>query len=342
MASASTIRFQIESALAQRIPSALTLAPKMLRPVVPTGIPALDGELHGGLPVGAISELVGPECSGRTSIALSFLAQATQAAKVCAWVDVSNALDPASVAAAGVDLTRLLWVRCGVSQTSEKPASRGFVLSDKYFVPLPAKKGLHGGGFGAHPRSEVKGLPDAVGSLLRSEAMTPRCAETQRRPMGEIFAPIYQTISETARRASRASKPWPRIEQALRVTDLLLQGGGFGAIVLDLGGLASEFVSRIPLATWFRYRAAAERTQGSILLLTQYGCAKSSAELLLRLQPAEPFCDEATVFTGIRPHIEVARQRFTQTANNVIPLRKPLQSATTASWQSRTTWAGRR
>jgi recombination protein RecA len=342
MTSASTIRIQIESALARRIPSALTPAPKILRPVAATGITALDGVLHGGLPVGAISELVGPECSGRTSIALSFLAQTTQAAKVCAWVDVSNALDPASAAAAGVDLARLLWVRCGVSQTSEKRASRSVVLSDKCFVPLPAKKGLHGGGFGTHPRSEVKGLSDAVGSLLRSEAMIPRCAETQRRPMQETCASIYQTISGTARRTSLASKPWPRIEQALRATDLLLQGGGFSAIVLDLGGLAPEFVSRIPLATWFRYRAAAERTQTSILLLTQDGCAKSSAELLLHLQRAEPLCNEGTVFTGIRPHIEVARQRFTQTANDVAPLRKPPQSVTTASWQSRTTWACRR
>jgi hypothetical protein len=315
----------------------------MLRPVVPTGISALDGVLHGGLPAGAISELVGPECSGRTSIALSFLAQATQSAKVCAWVDVSNVLDPASAAATGVDLTRLLWVRCGVSQTSEKPASRSFVLSDKYFVPLPAKQGLHGGGFGAHPRSEVKGLSEAVGSLLRPEAMSPRCAEPQHRfkPMQKTFESSYRPDFKTARRTSRSSKPWPRIEQALRATDLLLQGGGFSAIVLDMGGLAPEFVSRIPLATWFRYRAAAERTQASILLLTQYGGAKSSAELLLRLQPAEPLCDEATVFTGIRPHIEVARQRFTQTANNVIPLRKPPQSTTIASWQCRTTWAGR-
>jgi hypothetical protein len=142
--------------------------------------------------------------------------------------------------------------------------------------------------------------------------------------------------------ASR-SKPWSRIEQALRATDLLLQGGGFSAIVLDMGGLAPEFASRVPLATWFRYRAAAERTQSSILLLTQYGCTKSSAELLLRLEPAEALCDETTVFTGVRPHVVVVRQRFTEAADsNLVPLQKPPQSERTASWQSRTTWAGSR
>ena len=126
----------------------------------------------------------------------------------------------------------------------------------------------------------------------------------------------------------------------MRTTDLLLQGGGFSAIVLDMGSLAPEFVSRVPLATWFRYRAAAERTQSSILLLTQHACAKSSAELLLRFSRRMRLCDEATVFTGIEPHVEVARRRFTEAPTNVVPLRKPPQSANAASWQSRTTWAG--
>jgi hypothetical protein len=141
---------------------------------------------------------------------------------------------------------------------------------------------------------------------------------------------------------SRSSKPWSRIEQALRSADLLLQGGGFSTIVLDMGSLAPEFVSRVPLATWHRYRLASERTQSSILLLTQYACAKSSAELLLRLQPASPICDEATVFTGIEPHVEVARQRFTPMANTVVSIRKPSRSENAASWQSRTAWAGQR
>ena len=88
MTSASALRLQIESTLSRKIPSALTPAPKMMRPVAATGIEPLDDVLRGGLPIGAMSEMVGPECSGRTSVALSFLAQMTQAGKVCCWIDV--------------------------------------------------------------------------------------------------------------------------------------------------------------------------------------------------------------------------------------------------------------
>ncbi len=86
MPSAATIRFQIETALARRIPSALTPAPRVIRPVAPTGVSEVDELLDGGLPVGAITEIVGPESSGRTGIALSFVSQLTHAGKVCAWV----------------------------------------------------------------------------------------------------------------------------------------------------------------------------------------------------------------------------------------------------------------
>jgi hypothetical protein len=132
------------------------------------------------------------------------------------------------------------------------------------------------------------------------------------------------------------------MEQALRATDLLLQAGGFSAIVLDMGSLAPEDVSRIPLATWYRYRAAAEKAQSSLLLLTQHSCAKSSAELVLRFNTANSLCDERTIFTGIEPCVEVVRSRFTEAHSNVIPLRKPPQRTNVASWQSRTAWAGKR
>ena len=345
MPSAATIRLQIEVALAHKVPSALTPAPRVIRPVSPTGVSEIDGMLEGGLPVGAITEMVGPEASGRTAVALSFLRHLTHAERVCAWVDVSDALSPESAAAAGVDLARVLWVRCGVSKVPTKPSGDyTFSLPEKYLVAASTKKGLHGGGCGGHPRNEVNGLPGAVSGLLRPEAIAPRCAEPQRR---------VQTARETFIAPPRLSlprgdahvspgKPWTRIEQALRVTDLLLQAGGFSTIVLDMASIAPEHASRVPLATWFRYRAAAERTQASFLLLTQHPCAKSSSELLLKFQPGEARRDETTVFTGIEHRLEVERRRFTQAPANVVPLRKLPQRANAAQWKSQSTWAGAR
>ena len=343
MPSAATLRSQIEAALANRIPSALTPAQKVIRPVTPTGVPAVDAILEGGLPVGAITEIIGPECSGRTSLALSFAARITQSAKVCAWIDVSDVLDPESAAAAGVDLSRLLWVRCGVVPAKEeKRADNDFTLPAEYLVPSPAMKGLHGGGCGAHPRSEVTGLSHAVSNFLRPEAMAPRCAEPQRRvrPERETFDPPAQPVKKW--NAATSHKPWSRIEQALRSTDLVLQAGGFSAIVLDMGSIAPEHASRIPLATWFRYRAASEKTRASFILLTQHSTAKSSAELVLHFQTGNPIGCELTVFAGMEHCLEIARQRFTRGSSNVVPLRKPPQSAKVARWSTKTTWAGGR
>lgn len=324
MASASAIRLQIEAALAHRIPSALTPMPRVIRPVAPTGVAAVDDLLEGGLPIGAITEFVGPECSGRTSLALAFLAGITQAGSVVVWIDVCDALDPECAASAGVDLSRLLWVRCGAAAgrcgvaAKHMPAAgeEQFRLPEKYLIPPPVKKGLHGGGFGPHPRTEVKGLSKAVGEFLRPETLAPRCAEPQRRPKTarEAVAPVSMEPASKARFRTRAGKPWARIEQALRVADLLLQAGGFAAIVLDMAGIPPEYATRVPLATWFRYRAAAERTRASLVLLTQHPCAKSSGELLLRFQPGEACDEESTVFTGIEHRVEVERRRFTQTA----------------------------
>ena len=380
MPAASAIRLQIESALAARIPAALTPAPRIVRPVAATGIAALDEVLRGGLPVGALTELVGPECSGRTSVALKFVAGLTQAGRVCAWIDVSNALDPASAAAAGVDLERLLWVRCGAAKPAAPRAQQRFSLPEKYLTPAPAIKGLHGGGCGGHPRGEVKGLARAVSGLLHaevSEANDKPANSTNSRRERQTVAPGVSlgTSADFSRRSPAGAKEpplrfsreresharpetdghlhlsfnertpkktgiWAQLDQALRATDLLLQAGGFSAIVLDLGGLTPEFASRVPLATWFRYRAAAEKTQASILLLAQYGCAKSSAELSLQLQTGDALRDEATLFTGMAHSVEVVRRRFTCAAENVVPLRKPPQRANAANWQSRVAWAG--
>jgi recombination protein RecA len=345
MPSTAAIRLQIEAKLADRIPSALTPTQRIFRPRASVGITSVDELLTGGLPLGVITEIVGPECSGRTSFALSFVSRMTQTEKVCAWIDVSNTLHPESAAAAGIDLSRLLWVRCGIlTKDAPRPPTKGFALPEKYLIPPPTKKGLHGGGFGPHPRHEVKGLSEAVSGFLRPEMTAPRCAEQQHtlRKEREVFAPNPPHPPIRNRRPILPGKPWSRIEQALRVTDLLLQGGGFSTIVLDMGSIAPEHALRVPSAMWFRYRAAAEQGQTSILLLTQHVCAKSSAGLVLRLQPGNALCDEATAFTGVEYRVAVERERFKPASRNVIPLRKPAQRETYASWQSRTPWAGRR
>jgi hypothetical protein len=85
---------------------------------------------------------------------------------------------------------------------------------------------------------------------------------------------------------------------------------------------------------------AAEQTRASIILLSQYACAKSSSELQLRLSALEDIQEERTVFTGLSAHVEVLRQRFTQTPNNVVPMRKPPQSVREARWTHRASWVG--
>jgi hypothetical protein len=71
----------------------------------------IDG-LLGLFPPGRLSEIVGPRSSGGSSLLLAFIARITTSGGQVAFVDGMDALDPASAAAAGTDLTALLWVKC--------------------------------------------------------------------------------------------------------------------------------------------------------------------------------------------------------------------------------------
>jgi len=244
MPSAAALRTQIENALERRFPAALTPVARAIQETAATGIAEVDRLLDGGLPVGAISELTGPESSGRTSLTLAFLARRTQQDQVCAWVDVNDAFDAESAAASGVRLRQLLWVRC---------------------------------------RS---------GSVIAN------------------------------------GKPWTRLDQALRATDLLLQAGGFAAVMLDLGSTAPEHASRIPLATWFRFRQAADRTRCSLLVLAQASFAQSSAALVLECAALREETTRATVWSDFTYEVRRGRQRF---APAMASMRKPPASTWSAS-----------
>jgi recombination protein RecA len=93
----------------------------VIRWAVPTGVPALDERLAGGLPRGQLSEIVGPRSSGRLALAVSAMAAATARGEAVALVDPLDMFDPVSASASGIDFQRVLWVRgdaCGSSRVS--------------------------------------------------------------------------------------------------------------------------------------------------------------------------------------------------------------------------------
>ena len=114
---ANIARATLESALAARkLDRTLTTALPPLERVdgsamVAMDVAAIDRCLHGGLPRGQLSEIAGPSSSGRTTLWLQLAAAATARGEIVALVDTLDRLDVASAAAAGVDLTRLLWIR---------------------------------------------------------------------------------------------------------------------------------------------------------------------------------------------------------------------------------------
>jgi recombination protein RecA len=188
----------LQSVLDGRFSEVLRFREKPAQDPLPSGIPQLD------FPRGAVSEIHGPPSSGRTTLLFSVLAQATARDEVCALIDVDDAFDPASAAAAGVLLDRLLWIRCGGNA-----------------------------------------------------------------------------------------------ERALKVTDLVVQGGGFGLVAIDLGNTPPETARRIPPASWFRFRHAVQNTRSILLVLEQAPFARSCATLSL-----EACRDSVAWPDGIRWHVE--------------------------------------
>jgi recombination protein RecA len=76
---------------------------------IPTGIIALDRALGvGGLPKGRVTEIYGPESSGKTTLTLSIIAEAQKTAGVAAFIDAEHAFDPKYARLIGIKLEDLL------------------------------------------------------------------------------------------------------------------------------------------------------------------------------------------------------------------------------------------
>jgi hypothetical protein len=260
MRSAMAVRETIELSLAARIPAALSPRLQQATELLPTGIAEVDALLEGGFPLGSLSEIAGPHCSGRSTLVSSILAGATRQGASCAYVDVADAFDPLSAAAIGINLSRLLWVRAGRTEVSEKQV-------------------------------------------------------------------------------------WASLDKALRATDLLLNAGGFRVIVLDMGDVTTEQVRRVPLASWYRYRLQAEKSQALFLLLAQTPCANSCASVVLHCTESDERWEYSTgdqsglpLLTGLQCSVSADRKRASarEFAN---PFGKKPVSAAQTAWKRTTLWA---
>ena len=95
-----------------RVTPASRLQMRSAPETVSCGMAAIDA-LTGGFPRGCLSQIYGPVSSGGTSVLLSALAAGTERQETCVLVDTTDAFDPVSAKAAGVNFEKLLWVRCG-------------------------------------------------------------------------------------------------------------------------------------------------------------------------------------------------------------------------------------
>ena len=112
MSMASLARADLESLLhTKKLDRTLTHGERPGLECASTGHAGLDARLHGGIPRGQVSELIGPRSSGRTRLLFQMLAAATARGELVALVDALDMFDVESAAGVGMDLTRLLWIR---------------------------------------------------------------------------------------------------------------------------------------------------------------------------------------------------------------------------------------
>lgn len=74
------------------------------------------------------------------------------------------------------------------------------------------------------------------------------------------------------------------LEHAFKAADLLLQGGGFGLVLLDLGDVPANSAKRIISSWWYRFRRTLEPSPTALLVIAEDSCVRSCATLALELR----------------------------------------------------------
>ncbi len=307
-----------------QVVAASRLADRPAAAMVLSGIEELDA-LTGGLPRGGLTEICGPASSGRTSVLMAVMAKMTAQGEVCALVDASDSFDPKSAEAAGVELKRLLWVRCSPRRHGGTEKS----IADCRLSIADCRRS----GQWSVASGERKGTASMVPSVRSGRA------ESGRWPMAK---------AGTAAAMGHRRSTMDCLEQALKATDLLLQGGGFGLVVVDLGDVPAQAARRVPLTSWFRFRRAVENTRTALMVVEQEPYAKTCASVVCKLSALSSQLSARLQATGSRLQemqqpaharilagLEISAEMVRSAAQG----KKPVRSAG-ARWESRTAWAG--
>ena len=183
-----------------------------------SGLAPLDALIDGGIPRGRISEITGRAGSGKTSIAASFAAFATRRGEVAAWLDASGAFDPESMAAAGVELGRMLWASMKTTTTASRMARATLPYARFAATPLArhqsaivkaAELVLEAGGFGL----VVVDFGEAPRALAHASAL--RIARAAERSGAAVIAiapwRMCGTFAALSLAASRAETSFSRL-----------------------------------------------------------------------------------------------------------------------------------
>ena len=150
--------------------------------VIPSGSIGLNLALGvGGYPRGRIIEIYGPECSGKTTLALHAVAESQKKGGTCAYIDAENALDPSYAKKLGVDVSNLIISQpdsgeqaLEIADTLIKSGAVDVVVIDSVaaLVPKAELEGNIGDSFvGTTARLMSQSLKKLAGSVSRSNTL---------------------------------------------------------------------------------------------------------------------------------------------------------------------------
>ena len=179
------------------------------------------------------------------------------------------------------------------------------------------------GGIPMHSLTEIYGTgkTSVLVSLLAYVSHTHTCALVDA---NDNFDPVTAEAAGADLshllwvRCGKNKQKLPPLEQAFKVTDMLLQSSGFSLIAVDLSGTAERLVRKVPMSTWFRFSRVVEKQPTALVFLEQQPHAVSCAGLVLKLT-SQPATFSGNLLTNFNLKVEMVRAREKKGVQSAAP-----------------------